>query len=497
MSGPWEEYADKPAAKAEASPWDEYAGDQPKVAAIKDLPKKSFAATVGQGMGNLGAGALRGAGSIGATLLWPIDKAQDLYYGDRGPSLSGLITGKALPTRNEERRQKMDDGLETAGAEPDSMMYKGGKLAGEIAGTAGAGGALGNGVLRAAPLLTRAGVSAPAVTAAAEALTTGGFRAGGLTGLRGAATRVGAGALSGGASGALTDPGNAGIGAGVGAVLPGVAKVGGKVGSWAANAMTDGAKRLMQSSLKPTIAQRKSGDAATAVEVMLENGINPTQGGVGKLRGLIDILNDQVTEKIANSTATVSRQKVMQSLDDVTKDFGVQVAPTADLAAIKATGQDFANHPGIVGDAIPVQMAQAMKQGTYRVLSKKFGQMGSADTEAQKALARGLKEGIAEGVPGIAGLNAAESKMIRGLDVIERRALMDLNKNPVGLAALAHSPTAWATMMADKSALFKSLTARMLNSTAQGAKASGARIEGIASLPMLRTTAQVASSRRE
>ncbi len=463
------------------------------VAKLKDLPQRSFAGEVGQGVGNLVGGAIRGAGSIGATIMYPWDKAQDLYYDDRGPTISGLVTGKAKKSRNEERRQEMDFGLEHMGAEPDSMMYKGGKLTAEVAGTMGAGGALGQGVVRAAPLLARAGMSAPAITTAANALRTGGFLAPGAN----LGTRIGAGAITGGASAGMIDPNSVGVGAGIGAALPGAAKLGGKIGGMAASAMSDSAKRLMQSALKPTIAQRKSGDAATAVEVMLENGINPTMGGVTKLRGLIDILNDQVTERIANSTATVSKAKVMKSLDDVTRDFGVQVAPTADLAAIKATGQDFANHPGIIGDAIPVQAAQAMKQGTYKVLAKKFGQMGSADTEAQKALARGLKEGIAEGVPGVAGLNAAESKMIRGLDVVERRALMDLNKNPVGLAALAHSPTAWATMMADKSALFKSLAARMLNSSAQGAKASGARIEGIAALPMLRSTAAAVPSRSE
>src|SRR5206468_3026519 len=109
-------------------------------------------------------------------------------------------------------------------------------------------------------------------------------------------------------------------------------------------------------------------------------------------------------------------------------------------------------------------LAQELKQGTYRILASKYGEQGSAATEAQKALARGLKEGISEKVPAVAGLNAEESKLINALEVAERRALMDGNKNFGGLAWLAHSPATWAAFMADKSALFKSLVARMMHS---------------------------------
>ena len=87
--------------------------------------------SIKQGAGNLLAGAVRGAGSIGATLLSPIDIAKD------------AIAGKGLSLEsNRARRKGMDDALQSMGAEPESWMYKGGKLGGEIAGTAGMGGVL-------------------------------------------------------------------------------------------------------------------------------------------------------------------------------------------------------------------------------------------------------------------------------------------------------------------------------------------------------------------
>jgi len=49
---------------------------------------------------------------------------------------------------------------------------------------------------------------------------------------------------------------------------------------------------------------------------------------------------------------------------------------------------------------------------------------------------------------------------------------MELNKNPMGLSLLSGSGAAWAAFMADRSAAFKSLAARMLNRTNQAGAAA-------------------------
>lgn len=174
-------------------------------------------------------GAIRGAGSIGSTLLWPFDKAQDLYYGDRGPTVSGLITGKQPLSRNEERRRSIDEGLQNLlGADPESWMYSGGKLAGEVAGTAGVGSLMAGGA-RAVPVLARF----------APALETGGL--GGKT-VGSLPVRTIAGAGVGGATSLYTDPNSeAGLGAAIGAALPfagGMAGQVGKAGAWGWDALS-------------------------------------------------------------------------------------------------------------------------------------------------------------------------------------------------------------------------------------------------------------------
>lgn len=430
--------------------------------------KTSVLQDIGQGIGNLGAGVLRGAGSIGSTLLYPVDKITDLLKGDRNPNLRGLITGQQPLSRNEQRRLDMDAALQTLGAQPESLLYKGGKLGGEIAGTAGAGGAIAGGLRAGIPMLASVGANAPVLENLAKAIASGGFKAGAAAPIANMATRIGGGAISGGASAGLINPEDAGIGTVLGGALPVAGKLGGIAGQAASNGLNYVGEKLMQSALKPTIAALKSGDAAIAVRNMLDNGLNVSRGGVENLRGAIGDLNDQISQAIGGSNATVSKQKVLDALNDIRGRFTNQVDPMPDLAAIQGVSDRFAVHPLLPSDAIPVQLAQDLKQGTYKVLAKKYGLLGSADTEAQKGLARGLKEGIAAAVPEVGALNGQESDLIKTLGVTERRVLQQMNNNPMGLAGLAHSPAAWAAMMADKSALFKSLAARMANSAGNG-----------------------------
>ena len=114
---------------------------------------------------------------------------------------------------------------------------------------------------------------------------------------------------------------------------------------------------------------------------------------------------------------------------------------------------------------MPVQLAQSMKQGTYTSLgNKSYGELGGADIEAQKALARGLKEEISSAVGSVAGLNRRQSELMNAVEIAERRALIEGNKNPAGLALLANDPMAGIGFLADRSALAKSLAARSLYS---------------------------------
>lgn len=271
----------------------------------------------------------------------------------------------------------------------------------------------------------------------------------------------------------------AGLGAGANVITESIPMLaGGEVSKLAAPALRAGAEKLMTSALKPGYAELKSGDAAKAVSTMLDEGISVTQGGVDKLRGQIDKINDAITAKLADNPATIEAFKVVRGRLDELKDRVMkQVTPNADVATVEKAVNEFLNHPLLkqVGE-IPVKLAQEMKQGTYRALGgKSYGELKGADTEAQKTLARGLKEEVASAVPGIAELNAKESSLLNALEQVQKRALMEGNKNAGGLAWLAKNPAAWAAFMADKSSAFKSAVARMVNAGQEQIPATAAR----------------------
>lgn len=166
----------------------------------------------GQAIANAGAGALKGASQIGATILSPLD------YIAQKAGISNSFIGR------NDRREAVTQGLQDAGADPNSLAFKTGEIGAEIAGTAGLPGAIGGQVARIAPRL-------------GTAITSGGFSTGApaakalsLAGARNAAIRVGGGAASGAAMAGAINPDQAGTGAVIGGAIPVAGKLAGEAG---------------------------------------------------------------------------------------------------------------------------------------------------------------------------------------------------------------------------------------------------------------------------
>ncbi len=248
------------------------------------------------------------------------------------------------------------------------------------------------------------------------------------------------------------------------------ALMGGGIGRGAAPALEGTARTLMQSSLKPTQADRATGAADRAISTMLEEGISPTRGGMDKAREMASRLHETVNDAIAASPATVNLMDVGQRLKGVYEKALNQVNSASDLAAVKGAWKEFTQNPLIAGRFdIPVQLAQKLKSGTYESLgSKAYGELGSAATETQKQLARGLREKVAEAVPEVSAPLKKEAALMNVQEVAANRALGDANKNPLSLgtsvAAMMHDPLAAAGMWANASTPVKAMLARMLYS---------------------------------
>lgn len=229
---------------------------------------------------------------------------------------------------------------------------------------------------------------------------------------------------------------------------------------------------LMQKAVKPSTADLESGKATRAFQTMLDEGISATPGGMGKAEQLISALNGQVETAIQNSPARVSTIRAMDPLTKLAQERRMQVNPMDDLNTIRAAGTEFINSP-VVGRRtdIPVQLAQELKQGTYKAIGNKaYGEMKSTSIEGQKALARGLREEVANAVPEVKPLLARESDLMNVRDVAKGRTLVSGNRDVQGLAALRiDDPAVWSAVLADRSTAIKSALARMLYGTADPA----------------------------
>lgn len=234
--------------------------------------------------------------------------------------------------------------------------------------------------------------------------------------------------------------------------------------------LQSGAQKLMLNALKPTIKQQASGSAEIAARQLLERDLSPNAKGVMAINARIAELQGEISSTIGGSKSVISKQAVLDRLISVRDRFMKTANPESDVAAINAAAAGFAEHPLIPGETLPVQLAQDIKQGTYSELRKKYGELGSAQTESQKALARGLKEEIAAVEPAVIPLNAEESTLLKTLDVVERRQFLEMNKDPVPLTGALRNPAAWAAITADKSSAFKSLLARLLYKTGKAIK---------------------------
>ncbi len=285
-----------------------------------------------QELANAVAGGLRGAGSIGATLLYPVDKATDIIKGDRGPNVTGLVTGKQPLSRNEERRRDMDEGLRMMGADPDSGAYRTAKLATEIGGTAGTGGLLAN-------ALTRAGVAGVAPNLV-QAVRTAGMSAGSATGVANPLLRVAGGAINGGVSAGLVDPRQAATGAATGAILPAALQAAGAAGKAIGGAMRgpEQAPEVAQA----VQAARDAGYVIPPTQARASLGNRLLEGFSGKLTTAqnASAKNQAVTNAKAATAIGLPENATItpEVLDAVRSEAGQAYKAVSQLGAFDATG---------------------------------------------------------------------------------------------------------------------------------------------------------------
>lgn len=218
------------------------------------------------------------------------------------------------------------------------------------------------------------------------------------------------------------------------------------------------AGRLMESAVgrvSKTMLKDFKTSTRELAQTLLDRGVNVTQGGLKKLDRLVDAGNAEIDAVIGSLKGVVSPSKVAQRTDDVAARLTKQVNPRSDLAVVDASTEEFLQHPTLTARSTstgpgaylkPVE-AHEMKKGTYQQIRRKtqYGELGGAQIETQKALARGLREEIeglatAQGKKAIAGLNQAEKKLLAAHEVVAQRLAESGRASTEGLAWVAKHP---------------------------------------------------------
>ena len=327
-------------------------------------PSERLPSPRSQPMVDILAGLARGAGSIGSVLVEAGRTALP-------ESMGGAPAATFLP-RVAQRGQDISAGLQSlVGADPESLAFSGGKLAGEVAGTMGVGPAM-------AGAARGVGAAAPVV----EALKFGGMApTTAATAAKGAATRLGAGAAVGGTSGALISPEDIGTSATLGAALPAV--VGPiKAGAGAVN------RAVIQPLLDPASAARNAmlgalgGDAQQAI-----NALRATQG-METTPGFRPTLTERLVERGA-ATPTIAAMETRLASSSPEANRQIYAAAQERVGALQGQLQRVEQQLQQQAAALRPE-AQAQLRAVRDQLMRGLAQARKEAADAQTAIAGAL-----------------------------------------------------------------------------------------------------------
>lgn len=224
-----------------------------------------------------------------------------------------------------------------------------------------------------------------------------------------------------------------------GALMEATGMVGGKIIGAGLGQVGKLAPKLYESALRSIPRAISPLKRQQAVATALENKIAPTQKGFMKLRDMIDEINDKISGiiddavKKGGKNSTIETSKILSRLDKVKAKVTKENAAPKELIDFINSEKDkiLAQR----GKTIGVAEAQALKKGLYRKLSDKAYAQDTKLTTAKdidKAVARGIKEELADKFPQLDKLNKNDSALINLNKVIEKtaeakqRALMSL-----------------------------------------------------------------------
>lgn len=243
--------------------------------------------------------------------------------------------------------------------------------------------------------------------------------------------------------------------------------------------MKRGSLRLMQSALKPTetlVKARKGagfGSKEAIAQAVLDEGRIVSPGAAVNAQSALDATDAAAHTAIQQGTGagvTVDPFKVTAAIDakGTTGQFGRQINAQPDTSAIQAVHENFATNPHVADPVtgmapMPAELAHDFAINTGKNLKGKFGRLGGATVEAEKAGREAITSDLRRQIPELEHLWSQEARQITTRDAIEQAVARRSNTDPIGLTGIVgmvKNPALAVTAAADRSALIKSLLAQ-------------------------------------
>lgn len=231
------------------------------------------------------------------------------------------------------------------------------------------------------------------------------------------------------------------------------------------------AEHLYGRALKPRVTLSVP-EARALVQTSLRERLPVTESGLSRHGGLVDSINKDVNGQVRDSGVEIDPNRVAARIDDIMPAFREQVNPEHDVKALEDARAEYlrqhtthapftevrlgpdavppsqrtlvptgrTGYTPVVND-VPATAAQEEKVGTYRQLAGKYGELGNADVEAQKALARGIREELGKAIPSIQPLNQREGSLLDLQPHLERAVRRNQNRDVVPIGGTAVSLT--------------------------------------------------------
>lgn len=196
--------------------------------------------------------------------------------------------------------------------------------------------------------------------------------------------------------------------------------------------LSGAAQKLYQSALKPSTTLSDI-ERAKILSTGLREGIPVNTAGAVKLGKELDELNTKIGHVIEQGKKggdVVETATIVKYLNDVKKRVGQTINGKSRLDEIAVIEDNFLKQ---YGETIHTDIAQQIKKNTYQVLRKSYGELKSTAIEAEKTMARGIKEELVKKYPELSDLNARDSALINLDKALEKAVSRINNRDVVGL----------------------------------------------------------------